>query len=55
MAFSHEGHRAVLADVQNAVRTGTPPRVSGAEALRVHRLIDALVETGRTGRPVVVR
>jgi predicted dehydrogenase len=55
MAFSHEGHRAVLADFLNAVRTGTPPRVSGAEALRVHRLIDALVETGRTGRPVVVR
>ena len=54
MAFSHEGHRAVLADFLRAVRTGTPPRVSGREALKVHRLIDALLETGRTGRPVAV-
>ena len=52
MAFSHEGHRAVLADFLSAIRTGTAPRVSGAEALKVHRLIDALIETGRTGRPV---
>jgi UDP-N-acetyl-2-amino-2-deoxyglucuronate dehydrogenase len=51
MAFSHEGHRAVLADFLRAVRTGTPPRVSGAEALKVHRLLDALIETGRSGRP----
>lgn len=51
MAFSHEGHRAVLADFLDAVRRGRAPRVSGAEALKVHRLIDALVETGRTGAP----
>ena len=50
MAFSHDGHRAVLADFLRAVRTGAAPRVSGAEALKVHRLIDALIETGRTGR-----
>jgi predicted dehydrogenase len=54
MAFSHEGHRAVLADFVRAVRTGTPPRVSGEEALKVHRLIDALIETGRSRRPVSV-
>ena len=54
MAFSHEGHRAVLADFLRAVRTGTPPRVTGREALKVHRLIDALLEAGRTGRPVAV-
>lgn len=54
MAFSHEGHRAVLADFLRAVRTGTPPRVSGREALKVHRLIDALLEAARTGRPVAV-
>jgi predicted dehydrogenase len=55
MAFSHEGHRAVIADFVRAVRTGTPPRVSGEEALKVHRLIDALVETGRSGRPVALQ
>jgi predicted dehydrogenase len=54
MAFSHEGHRAVIADFVRSVRTGAAPRVSGAEALRVHRLIDALVDAGRTGRPVAV-
>jgi predicted dehydrogenase len=54
MAFSHEGHRAVIADFLQAVRTGRPPRVSGEEALKVHRLIDALVETGRNGRPIAL-
>jgi predicted dehydrogenase len=54
MAFSHEGHRAVLADFLRAVRTGTPPRVTGREALKVHRLIDALLEAGRSGGPVAV-
>ena len=54
MAFAHEGHRAVLADFLGAVREGRPPRVSGAEALRVHRLIDALIETGRSGRAAAV-
>jgi predicted dehydrogenase len=54
MAFSHAGHRAVIADFVQAVRTGTTPRVSGIEALRVHRLIEALVETGRSGRAVRV-
>ncbi|HVH04277.1 MAG TPA: Gfo/Idh/MocA family oxidoreductase [Amaricoccus sp.] len=52
MAFSHEGHRAVLADFVDALRSGRAPRVSGAAALEVHRLIDALVETGETGAPV---
>ena len=54
MAFSHAAHRAVIADFASAVRSGRPPRVSGAEALRVHRLIDALIETGRSGRPVLL-
>ena len=55
MAFSHEGHRAVIADFLRAVRDGTAPRVSGAEALKVHRLIDALIETGRTGQPIALQ
>ena len=55
MAFSHEGHRAVLADFLAAVRDRRPPRVSGAEALKVHRLIDALIAAGRRGGTVAVR
>lgn len=54
MAFPHDYHRAVMADFVEAVRTGRDPKVTGEEALRVHRLIDALIETGAAGRPVTV-
>jgi predicted dehydrogenase len=52
MAFPHDYHRAVMADFVAAIREGREPRVTGEEALKVHRLIDALIETGRTGAPV---
>jgi UDP-N-acetyl-2-amino-2-deoxyglucuronate dehydrogenase len=54
MAFPHDYHRAVMADFVDAVRNGREPKVTGEEALNVHRLIDALIETGRTGTPVRV-
>jgi predicted dehydrogenase len=54
MAFPHDYHRAVMADFADAIRSGREPKVTGEEALKVHRLIDALIETGRTGRPVAV-
>lgn len=54
MAFPHDYHRAVMADFVEAIRTGREPKVTGEEALKVHRLIDALIETGRTGAPVTV-
>ena len=52
MAFPHDYHRAVIADFIGAIRTGGVPRVTGEEALKVHRLIDALIETGATGKAV---
>jgi UDP-N-acetyl-2-amino-2-deoxyglucuronate dehydrogenase len=55
MAFPHDFHRAVMTDFADAIRDGREPRVTGEEALRVHRLIDALIETGRSGAPVRVR
>ena len=55
MAFPHDYHRAVMADFVEAIRTGRDPKVTGEEALKVHRLIDALIETGRTGRPVLCK
>lgn len=55
MAFPHDYHRAVMADFVEAIATDRDPRVTGEEALRVHRLIDALVETGRSGAMVEVR
>ena len=54
MAFPHDYHRAVMADFVTAIREGREPKVTGEEALKVHRLIDALIETGRTGQPVAV-
>jgi len=54
MAFPHDYHRAVMADFADAIRTGREPKVTGEEALKVHRLIDALIETGKAGRPVRV-
>ena len=52
MAFPHDYHRAVMEDFVDAIRDGRAPKVTGEEALKVHRLIDALIETGRTGQAV---
>ncbi len=52
MAFPHDYHRAVMADFIDAIQTGRPPKVTGEEALKVHHLIDALIETGRVHAPV---
>ena len=54
MAFPHDYHRAVMEDFVDAIREGREPKVTGEEALKVHRLIDALIETGRTGMPTRV-
>jgi UDP-N-acetyl-2-amino-2-deoxyglucuronate dehydrogenase len=55
MAFPHDWHRGVWADFLDAVERRRAPRISGEEALNVHRLIDAVLEAGQTGRPVPVR
>src|SRR5690606_31732649 len=54
MAFSHMHHRAVLADFLDAIVEDRQPRVSGREALKVHRLIEALLNSAATGRPAAV-
>jgi predicted dehydrogenase len=43
MAFPHDYHRSVWRDFLDAIERGGEPRVNGEEALRVHRLIDALL------------
>ena len=50
MAFPHEHHRAVLADFLDALDSGGQPRVNGKEALKVHRLIAAILRSSETGR-----
>ena len=52
MAFPHDYHRSVWRDFLGAIQNGGEPRVNGEEALRVHRLIDALLASAATGKPV---
>ncbi len=54
MAFTHGWHQAVIEDFAGALDTGRPPLCSGREALKVHRLIDALVRSASEGRAVSV-
>jgi predicted dehydrogenase len=54
MAFSHEDHRAVLMDFLDAVEGGREPKISGREALKVHRLIETLLRSAESGRAEAV-
>lgn len=54
MAFPNDWHRAVIADFLDALDQKREPMISGREALKVHRLIDALLEAGATGETVRV-
>ena len=54
MAFDHGPHRALIADFVEAIRTGGEPRISGAEALKVHILIDALTRSAAARQPVAI-
>jgi predicted dehydrogenase len=55
MAFTHEWHRRAIEDFVLAVREGREPKVSGASALKVHRLIDALLASAAQGRQTTVQ
>jgi predicted dehydrogenase len=54
MAFSHNNHRALHKDFLNAITTGRQPLASGTEALKAHRLIDAVLRASITGQVVRV-
>ena len=43
MAFPHDWHRSVLKDFLDSIEQNGEPRVSGAEALKVHRFIDRML------------
>ena len=55
MAFPHHYHRDLIADFLDAIEGGKDPRITGEEALKVHFLIDALLKSGASKRPVQVR
>jgi UDP-N-acetyl-2-amino-2-deoxyglucuronate dehydrogenase len=54
MDFPHDHHLAVWRDFLDAIDAGREPRVSAREALKVHRLIDALIDAGSSNRKVKV-
>jgi predicted dehydrogenase len=54
MAFSHEAHKALLADFIDALDQDRDPAVSGREALKVQMLIEAILRSSAEGRPVDV-
>ena len=54
MAFTHAWHQSVIEDFARALRENRPPRVTGREALRVHRLIDALITSSDQGRMIAL-
>ena len=49
MAFPHHHHRAVIADFLDAIERDHHPRATGREALKVHRLIAAILQSAQTG------
>lgn len=54
MDFPHDWHRGVWIDFLDALDHRRPPRISGEEGLKVHRLIDALLAAGSSGKAVCV-
>ena len=54
MAFTHDWHRDIIADFANCIVHDRPPLVTGREALKVHALIEALIESSASGQAVQV-
>lgn len=49
MAFPHHHHRTVIEDFLDAIERDRDPAVTGREALKVHRLIAAILRSSETG------
>jgi predicted dehydrogenase len=54
MAFSHEPHRRLIQDFLESIDLDRTPLASGASALPVHALIDALLASSASGLPAEV-
>ena len=54
MAFSHEAHKALIADFLDAIDGDRNPVTHGREALKVQVLIEALLRSAEEGRAVQV-
>lgn len=55
MAFTHVWHQRVIEDFAQSLANNRPPMVTGAEALQVHAVIDAMQTANRTGQKTEVQ
>lgn len=49
MAFSSDWHMSVIQDFADSLGAGRPPMVPGRTALEVHKLIEAIEKSGKSG------
>jgi predicted dehydrogenase len=54
MAFPHDYHRSVWSDFLASIAEGRSPKVTGRDALGVHRLIDGLLAAGASGTSIAL-
>jgi predicted dehydrogenase len=54
MAIGFEKHRRQIVDLIEAIRTGRPPAIQGAEARRSVELVRAIYRSAATGTPVTL-
>jgi UDP-N-acetyl-2-amino-2-deoxyglucuronate dehydrogenase len=54
MAYSHHTHMGLIVSFLDALDAGREPYVSGESALRVHRLMDALIRSSNERKPIAI-
>ncbi len=54
MAFSNDAHKGLIVDFLDAIDENREPTVSGAESLKVMRLIEAMLVSAEQGKPVAI-
>ena len=54
MAFPYDWHKELITKFTQSIINDTEPSISGEEALKVHYLIDGLIESSREGRLVKI-
>ncbi len=54
MAFPNDYHRDLISDFLDAIEGARDPLIGGEEALKVHRLIEAMLDSAERGRPVAL-
>lgn len=54
MAFPFEWHKSLIADFARSIIKGHSPRVTGQQALNVHRLITAIEDSSQSGQRTII-